>query len=257
LTPQPNEPKRFGTHLSGAHISAQSHVEKTIAELADWAAVGDCSAHLAEIRGDSDLLAHIERAVAAVPEFRTKRWDDARQLGTYRIVLYVLVRATRPSFAIETGVLHGLTSLVLLAALERNGAGRLVSIDLPSYAETGPANRDGHVDTLPSGREPGWIVGAPYAARWQLRLGRSLDVLPGVIEDNPLDFFLHDSEHTYETMFGEMSIAWERLSPGALLVCDNIADSGAFADFCRRVDRVPFLVSHDAGDPPRFGILHR
>src|SRR5262249_16918185 len=48
--------------------------------------------------------------------------------------LFFLVRALRPATVVETGTANGTSTTYLLAALARNGAGRLVSIDLPFEA---------------------------------------------------------------------------------------------------------------------------
>lgn len=236
----------------------REHLSTTLEALERWSGIEGLAGAASELESDLTLLGHIEGVVAEVPEFRTKRWPNGSQLGTFRLVLYAVIRGLAPEIAIETGVLHGLTSLVILAALRRNGSGRLVSIDLPSYPSTGPVNRDGYVDTLPAGLEPGWIVGAPYATKWELRLGRSLDVLPRVLaEHTQVEFFLHDSEHTFDTMTGELVLAWQHLVAGSMLVCDNIDSNSAFADFCDRVERAPFLVSESPETPPRFGMIRR
>jgi hypothetical protein len=56
-------------------------------------------------------------------------WDDADvRLGR---LAWELTRRLRPVSVVETGVARGLTTRVLLEALERNGGGRLWSIDRP------------------------------------------------------------------------------------------------------------------------------
>ena len=228
-----------------------------------YLATGPLVIYLDELLKDRTLLDSFERAVRDVDFFRTKRWESVFELGLYRIVNYVLARALRPEVFMETGVLHGLTSGFILAALARNGRGRLISIDYPSYYETGPANQDGYDDTLPPGMEPGWIIREEDKPRWQLVIGRSLDEMPKVFEDHAeLDVFLHDSEHTYQTMWGEFNLAWGRLRAGGVLVCDNICSNDAFRDFCERVDRRPLLMAGDlragqADAEPRFGLIQR
>jgi hypothetical protein len=131
----------------------------------------------------------------------------------------------------------------VLEALERNGSGRLISIDLPSYAGSGPANADGYTATLPLGREPGWLVPERLRGRWELLLGPSLDLLPGVLErEGPIDVFLHDSDHTVHTMTAEFELAWPALRPGGVLIADDATDNAAFADFCARVGREPLML---------------
>ncbi len=217
--------------------------------------------HLWELIECRDVLDKIEHAVQDVDFFRTKHWESVFELGLYRIANYVLVRAWKPRVFLETGVLHGLTTSFILDAFARNGSGTLVSIDLPSYFEAGPANQDGYDDTLPPGCEPGWLVHPDYRGNWRLVLGRSLDQMPKLLDElGGLDLFLHDSEHTYETMTGEMSLVWEALSEGGLLICDNIDSNAAFEDFCRNVAREPVLLPEAIqgdclSEPPRFGLI--
>ena len=119
-------------------------------------------------------------------------------------------------------------SRATLYALHRKRSGTLISIDLPSYFETGPANRDGFDDTLPPEKEPG-----------------------------ALGLLLPDSEHTHETMWSELTIVWVCVENSGTVVCDNVACNTLVFDFCRKVDRVPFLVSQQPKEPIRFGLIPR
>jgi Methyltransferase domain len=190
----------------------------------------------------SSLPRRFEAIVADEPTFATKRFDSIWQLRLYRIWVYCLVRALRPRVFVETGVLHGMLSAFVLEAMERNGEGRLISIDLPSYAETGPSNVDGYQGTLPPGREPGWLVPEELRGRWELLLGPSLELLPGALERaGEIDVFLHDSDHTYETMMGEFELAWPALADGGALIADDSTDNSAFEELCDRVGRDALL----------------
>jgi hypothetical protein len=217
--------------------------------------------YVAELAADPRPLRSLEAAVRDEPAFRTKRWGSVFELGLFRIVLHVLARRLVGRAFVETGVLHGITTSFILDGLRRGGSGTLVSIDLPSYFETGPANADGYDDTLPQGREPGWVIPSEGRDRWRLVIGPSLEELPAVLAEHaPIDVFLHDSEHTYETMTGEMELAWDALRPDGALVCDNLEASAAFTDFSRRVGRSPLLLPEGLGglaDVPRFGVLRR
>jgi predicted O-methyltransferase YrrM len=215
--------------------------------------------HLVELIADDELISIVETSVAPVTTWNTKKFDSVFDFRLYRILLYVLLRATKPEIAIETGVLHGLTTLFLLRALERNGRGSLISVDLPSYPESGPANQDGYRAVLPPGRESGWIVPKGRFQSWDLRLGSSFDILPKLGRDiGEIDFFCHDSEHTFLTMWFELNWSWERLRDGGVLLCDNIEASTAFADFVRRVGRQSIIFpAPDSGihEAPRFGLI--
>ncbi len=216
---------------------------------------------LNEIIDDRDLIRQIELQVAPVSTWGTKKFDSVFDFRLYRIALYAIIRAIQPKVAIETGVLHGLTSAFLLRALELNGHGKLISIDLPSYPAEGPSNKDGYNAVLPAGKEPGWTVPPSLHGHWDLRLGTSRDVLADL--DGKVDglgFFCHDSEHTFPTMWFEMNWAWERLVPGGVLICDNAEANTSFVEFARRVDRFPMLFpapDSRVNEPPRFGLLQK
>src|SRR5258708_38209394 len=135
----------------------RGYTREALADLAQWAGIASCQPAIDELASDAELIRGIEGCVADEPSFRTKRWDNPLELGIFRVTLYALLRDARPVRAIETGVLHGLTSAFMLRALDRNQQGKLTSIDLPSYFESGAANQDGFDDTLPRSREPGWV----------------------------------------------------------------------------------------------------
>ncbi|MBX5442010.1 MAG: class I SAM-dependent methyltransferase [Solirubrobacteraceae bacterium] len=218
----------------------------------------DLLPYLGELHA-SPLPRRFEEIVADEPAFETKRFTSIWQLRLYRVWVYCLVRALRPAVFVETGVLHGMTSAFVLEAMRVNGRGRLISIDLPSYAETGPANRDGYTGTLPPGREPGWLVPEELRGRWELHLGASLDLLPGILDGlDRLDVFLHDSDHTYETMRGEFELAWPKLAEGGALIADDSTDNTAFAELCERVGRTPLLFpnpNEQLHDEARCGLI--
>ncbi len=238
-------------------------VYEQIGKLGEWLQIKDLIKIVKEIEEDRELLTDIESSVHDVDFFKTKSWTSIHDLGLYRIAIYVICRALNPEFFIETGVLHGLTSMFALHAIRRNRYGILLSIDAPSYFETGPANQDGIYDVLPPGKEPGWVISEKYKIFWELFLGRSSEMLPRVLTKHPnIDIFLHDSEHTYETMMMEFNIAWKALKEGGLLICDNINLNTSFFDFCINVNRIPIIFPNGGPDTQidkeiRFGIIHK
>jgi predicted O-methyltransferase YrrM len=158
--------------------------------------------------------------------------------------LYRLVRELRPKVAVETGVCNGVSTAFLLLALEDNGEGELHSVDLPEVA--GEEYQEGAFwdgkggAVIPPGKEPGWMVPPALRARWHLSLGRSQDELPPLLERvGEIDFFMHDSEHSYECMSFEFRTAWEALREGGVLVADDVNVNTAWAEFAREVGREP------------------
>jgi len=152
--------------------------------------------------------------------------------------LYGLVREFKPKILVETGVCNGVSTAVILAALERNDAGSLYSIDLPEYADTnyeeGTFWEGKRGAVVPKGNLPGWLIPDKYRERWHLTLGRSQEKLPILLNKfGKIDFFIHDSEHSYECMTFEYQQAWRYLKPGGLLVSDDITWNSSFDDFSR------------------------
>ena len=174
-----------------------------------------------------------------------KRWDnvtwrDPRSaVDTYRRNLrwtdyfYRLVRQARPRVAVETGVHFGRSSLAILAALRRNGSGRLVSIDLPKSA--GILNADGRPDIahVESWSETGHLVPHELRDRWELRLGDARELLPRTVSGG-IGFFLHDSDHSFAQQAFEYETAWNALEVGGILASDDTDWSRAWPEFLER-----------------------
>ncbi len=228
----------------------------------EWLKCGELALkYLEELRQDFALIEMLESAVRDVESWETKQFSSVFDFRLFRILLYIAIRTEKPTVVIETGVLHGMTTLFLLRALERNGSGRLISIDLPSFPSTGPSNRDGYVATLPAGRKPGWLVPAERYPNWDLILQASVDALPNVdVAPNSAGAFIHDSEHTFDTMWFELDWAWHHVREGGLIVCDNIEANTAFQDFCRRHNQhsIHFPApDRQASAAGRFGIVRK
>jgi predicted O-methyltransferase YrrM len=164
-------------------------------------------------------------------------------------LLFGLVRALAPKVVIETGTANGVSTAYLLAALRRNGSGRLISIDLPFTADSEGALQ-GIVEgteidlydasPVPPGKEPGWAVPDEYRDRWELRLGDARDLLPRALEEvGAIELFFHDSLHTREHMLFEFETAWPFLAPGGVLVADDVFQRkhDALPAFARSVGR--------------------
>jgi predicted O-methyltransferase YrrM len=76
--------------------------------------------------------------------------------------------------------------------------------------------------------------------RWELVLGRSQDELPPLLDRvGQIDFFMHDSEHSYECMSFEFRTAWPALREGGVLVADDVNVNPAWAEFTGEIGREP------------------
>ena len=142
-------------------------------------------------------------------------WDDADPAVAR--AAWCLVRHLRPARVVETGVARGITTRVVLEALERNGEGRLWSIDLPPLLEPGLAP------------QLGAAVPEDCRDRWTLLQGSSRRTLPALLARlGEIDLFIHDSLHTERNVRFELSRAWASLSPGGGMLVDDVDQNRGF-----------------------------
>lgn len=137
------------------------------------------------------------------------------------ILLYAATILGRPNAAVETGVAYGWSSLAILAAMERNGVGQLVSVDMP-YAK---------LDNEP------WVgcaVAEELKGRWTLIREPDRNGLKKAIAlaAGPVDLCHYDSDKSYRGRLYAYPLMWDALRPGGLLISDDIQDNFGFRDFC-------------------------
>jgi predicted O-methyltransferase YrrM len=203
----------------------------------------------------------VEMLIALLDERAAEFWDTVQgetprgqRYNTGRVTgrdgydeglqLYRLLRELEPEVAVETGVCNGVSTAFLLLALEDNRKGILHSIDLPEVAgeeyEEGTFWDGKGGAVIPPGKEPGWMVPPGLRERWRLVLGRSQDELPPLLQRvGDIDFFMHDSEHSYECMSFEFRTAWAALRDGGVIVADDVNVNDAWDEFARDVGREP------------------
>lgn len=151
--------------------------------------------------------------------------------------LYALTRLLKPKHIVETGVSSGVSSMHFLLGIQKNRGGALHSIDWPT-AQKGPTfSKEDSPVALPPGRSSGWAIPPALTSKWDLRLGRSEDVLPRLVKSLPqIDLFLHDSYHSPRHLTFELETVRPKLSPRAVVLADNTAWTGeAFPEFAERV----------------------
>lgn len=134
-----------------------------------------------------------------------------------RFAMYVTTRAVRPRIVVETGVAHGSSSAFVLAGLEANETGSLISIELSNDPSVGG------------------MIPKELRGRWSLQRGNSLKVLPDVLaEHGPIDMFIHDSLHRCRHVTSELELVWPHLAPGGVMCVHNILANNAFPRFLKR-----------------------
>ncbi len=172
--------------------------------------------YIQEIQQDQQLKEHLVRCSLAS---REKHVTDFEVRFGRRMGWYALVRATKPKLCVETGTDRGLGTCVIAAALMRN-------------AEEG---LPGKVLGMDINRNAGYLFQPPYSQFGQLVVGDSLASIRALQE--PVDFFLHDSDHSPEHEEKELELIASRLSPGALVLSDNAEVTDKLLQFARRTGR--------------------
>jgi predicted O-methyltransferase YrrM len=66
---------------------------------------------------------------------------------------------------------------------------------------------------------------------------------------------MHDSLHTYKNMKMEFELVWPRLSPGGVLIADDIEGNAAFHEFAGRSDVAFRAAIREVGKNSLAGIL--
>jgi predicted O-methyltransferase YrrM len=195
---------------------------------------------IAEALGVS--ISEVEKELNALPDFLTSddqdpgmriRWSATTELASCS---YALIRLLRPEIVVETGVGAGVSSWTILEAMDRNGSGRLVSIDLPTP----------NTELLPA---VGYLVPEKLRGRWELRTGPSQKLLPQVLSElGEVDIFQHDSRHSYSNQKREYETAWPHIRPGGVLVSDDVSND-ALHDACRNFDTEPTIIKQSKESP--------
>ena len=169
-------------------------------------------------------------------------WDDGGRALV--AATYCLVRHLRPERVVDTGVAHGVTTRFTLEALERNGAGRLWSIDLPPLI-------DRHLES-----EVGVAVPERLRGRWTLVRGSSRQRLrPLLAALGTIGVFVHDSMHTTRNVHFELAHDWPALTPGGVVVADDIDFNRAFGTFTPPGGIAHALVGRHEDTDRLFGVL--
>jgi predicted O-methyltransferase YrrM len=145
--------------------------------------------------------------------------DDDADEGLAR-ALWCSVCHIHAAQAVETGVAHGLSSRTMLEAMQRAQYGRLWSIDLPPMTIH---DRRGEVAVA---------VSEELRGRWAYLEGSSRSRLPTLLSDvGQIDLFFHDSLHSTRNVHWELATAWPALTPGGIVIVDDVDCNWGFERF--------------------------
>jgi predicted O-methyltransferase YrrM len=190
-----------------------------------------------------NIRAWLEEAESITQSIRDRleaeKWTPGRVDGSMALpdrgpFLYAAIRALRPEVAVETGVASGASTLYILSAMKRNCNGVLHSVDLPPEFRPNQEYNAIAREELPIHRDPGWLVPEALRKGWTLHVGDTVTATPRVLEAlGTVDFFFHDSEHTYDVMTLEYRVALRHLAKRGVIGSDDVLWNDAFRDFTR------------------------
>jgi hypothetical protein len=157
--------------------------------------------------------------------------------------IWCVAMHTRPAVVIETGVAHGVTSRVVLEALNENRLGHLWSIDLPF-----PFDERLHGET-------GMVVTDACLPRWSYVEGSSKQRLAPLVADvGQVGMFVHDSLHTAENTVFEMEQAARAMAARGVMIIDDIDSHMGFVTFVERHPGYRGIMCPSADRHGMFGI---
>jgi predicted O-methyltransferase YrrM len=172
--------------------------------------------YMDELDADEELRVLLRQRTRESPD---RHNSDVEPRYGRRLGWYALVRATRPRVVVETGVDRGLGTVVLAAAMRRN-------------AQEGFPGLVYATDIVPT---CGHLLAEPYRSHCRILLGDSVETLKQFNE--PVDVFLHDSDHRPEYEWAEFIAIEPRLHSHSLVLSDNSQQTAKLREFAQRLGR--------------------
>lgn len=185
--------------------------------------VTEITRYIRELEQDEELRRLLMERTLASPD---RHNSDLEPRYGRRLGWYALVRATKPRVIVETGVDRGLGTAVLAAALRRNAA-------------------EGHpglvyaTDIIP---DCGHLFAEPYKSFGRILIGDSVELLKKFSE--PVDIFLHDSDHRPEYEWAEFMAIEPKLHSTSIVMSDNSQQTDKMFEFAERIGK-SFLYFQD------------
>ncbi|MEM3572583.1 MAG: class I SAM-dependent methyltransferase [Candidatus Micrarchaeaceae archaeon] len=175
-------------------------------------------------------LAELERITKDTHLRYPKYWAIDESSG---LVVYSLIRSLKPDTVLETGVANGFSTRLILNALNRNGKGRLTSVEIS--------------------RDVGQLLKGVDKSRWRLVVGKPRENLKTALKGlGKIDVFIHDSDHSYGNMLFEFNSVIGKMSRDGVIVSDDVSRNRAFLEFAAKIGRRPLIY---ASSKKAFGVI--
>jgi predicted O-methyltransferase YrrM len=143
--------------------------------------------------------------------------------GIYPI-LYFITLTRKPRTIVETGVAAGYSSQTFLAALKKNGTGKLFSSDFPYFRLPNPEKYIGIL--VNEDLKKDWILLLEGDRKNLRRIGEQVE---------QIDFFHHDSDKTYRGRSSALALVRKKLSPTSYVMFDDIHANNYFRDLVQKL----------------------
>ena len=185
--------------------------------------VKEIERYIHELAGDTALH---DLLIQRTNESRDRHNSDAEPRYNRRLGWYAMLRATKPRVVVETGIDRGLGTVVMAAALKRN-------------TEEGFPGLVYATDIVP---DLGHLLAQPYKSYCRELIGDSVESLKKF--QQPVDVFLHDSDHRPEYEWAEFLAIEPRLHTSSIVMSDNSQQSSKLREFAARLGQ-SFLYFQD------------
>jgi len=146
---------------------------------------------------------------------------------SFALLVYGIARFLYPGTVIETGIGYGVTSALILLALNKNGKGNLISVDLHPLSD-------------PDGALIGIGVPQDLRIRWKQYSGSSRRLLPKlIIESGKISLFVSDSANVFTLQRYEFNQVFPKLIPNGVMIFNNV--SLKFQEYLKTIEGIEFL----------------
>lgn len=165
----------------------------------------DSIEYLANLAGQDEVLQEVERETSEMPRSKMQIAPDQGAL------MELLVKATGATNALEVGTFTGYSAICLARGVGEQGHLTCLELD-QEYADIARRNLDR----------------AGVSDRVEIRVGPAGDSLDAMPEEPTYDFVFLDADKAGYPRYYEQILA--RMTPGALLLIDNILMDGDVVD---------------------------
>ncbi len=151
-------------------------------------------------------------------------------------IIYNLTKKYSNKNILETGVAYGWSSLAILSALQPEGNGHLISIDMP-YVNMNNESAVGIA--VPEKLKKFWTL-----IRKADKQGIPL-ALKKFASKGGIDLIHYDSDKSYSGRMWAYPLLWSALNQGGVLISDDIQDNTGFKDFCTSLSLEPVITESE------------